>query len=60
MTVEANSKPPIHQRNDGIDFRAIAIGWIVAVGYEPANTCDSSVNARRKAGLSSEAESASK
>src|ERR1039457_5261290 len=25
MTVEANSRPPIHQRNDGIDFRRVAI-----------------------------------
>jgi len=57
MPVDANRKPPIHQRNDGIDFRAIAIGGIVAVGYEPANPCDSSVSALSKAELSSEASS---
>lgn len=55
MTVEANSRPPIHQRNDGIGFRAVGMGedW---GGQELSVTCDFSFSADCKAGLSSEAE----
>ena len=60
MTVEANSRPPIHQRNDGIGFRAVAIGVGQCNDYEPNAACDSSVSVLFSAGLRSEAESLSR
>src|SRR5260370_40615282 len=56
MTVEANSKPPIHQRNDEIGLGAVAIRVECSDGHDLTVTCDSSPSTLRKAGLSSEAE----
>src|SRR5947209_6844200 len=36
MTVEANSSPPIHQRNDGIGLEAFAINGLGSAGRPPA------------------------
>src|SRR5271165_2641522 len=38
MTVEANSRPPIHQRKDGIGFRSVAI-WRVHSNPDELATC---------------------
>src|SRR5579864_210926 len=38
MTVEANSRPPIHQRSDGIGFGAVAIDKRLSVNLTASGT----------------------